>query len=520
MRHQPPSTPPPWAVRIRAERETRGWGKRAMARQLLGALEAPLQERRISSLARQLGYWEAGTHYPRDWAPWFARAFGVDEAELFGTASPAPTFGKTLTRLMAWRGVHLRELAETAGCDVSDLVMISNDLVLPSRPLAERLDTALDAQGKLIALVPAESASSVPPGLPAVSVEETIRLDDEDDMERRRLLLAALGLGAGALGSSGEPVRQLLADALDSEPRTLEEWHLAYLDHRYGLASRSPAQVRDALIIDLIAVRRQLATAGPREKPELERVVAALSTVLANALTRLGEDGAAIRWWRTAKAAADRSEDLDLRLMVRAEEAGCGLYGQRPPAMVLHLAEQAGHLADGPARSGLVMAGCHRAKALALEDRREEAHRALADVTELLSGQVPAAEHGYSDQILISSFHFAQSWVYARTGDEGPAADARARVLETPGLDYQYRTNVGLHEAQCTVIKGGVDTGVRQAADILAELPAQQRSHVIGETGRAVLRAVPVEQRQRAAVRELREVLAQTAPSPALGSGA
>ncbi|MGI5162986.1 hypothetical protein ACQEU3_01350 [Spirillospora sp. CA-253888] len=520
MHHQPPPVPPPWAVRIRAERETRGWSKRGMARRLLQVMGAPVQERRICSLTRQLQAWEAGKHFPRDWTTWFARAFDIDEAELFGVAKDEPTFGQILTRFMAWRGVHLRELAGTVGCGATELAMITHGLRAPSSLLAERLDAALDAEGDLIVHAPEPGsgpAAPVSPAPPAVSLEETVHPDDGDDMERRRLLLAALGLGAGTLGATGEPVRQLLAGVLDGEPRTLEEWHLAYLDHRHGLARRPPAQVRDGLLVDLVSVQRQMSTAGQRDLPELERVVAALATVLANALTRLGEDGAAIRWWRTAKAAADRSEDLDLRLMVRAEEAGCGLYGQRPPGMILHFVEQAERLADGHARSGLVMSGCHRAKALALEDRREEARRALTDVTELLSGPIPATEHGYCEQILVSSFHFAQSWVYARTGDEGPAAEARARVLKTPGLDYQYRTNIGLHEAQCALVNGDIDAGARRAAEILAELPVQQRSHVISETGRAVLRIVPPEQRRRNSVQQLREVLT---PPPALGSGA
>ncbi|HEY4853965.1 MAG TPA: hypothetical protein VII22_24530 [Streptosporangiaceae bacterium] len=78
-------------------------------------------------------------------------------------------------------------------------------------------------------------------------------------------------------------------------------------------------------------------------------------------------------------------------------------------------------------------------------------------------------------------------------------------------LDYQYAANVRLHEALCTVTNGGIDTGARQAADILAALPSGQHSHMITETGKTVLRAVPLEKRQLPAVREFREVLATTA---------
>jgi tetratricopeptide (TPR) repeat protein len=77
---------PPWAVRLLAEREARGWNKREMARQLLRA--AGYQHGSVDSLARQIRDWEAGKHRPRTWQRAYAAAFGRDEAELFDGTDP------------------------------------------------------------------------------------------------------------------------------------------------------------------------------------------------------------------------------------------------------------------------------------------------------------------------------------------------------------------------------------------------------------------------------------------------
>ena len=85
-------------------------------------------------------------------------------------------------------------------------------------------------------------------------------------------------------------------------------------------------------------------------------------------------------------------------------------------------------------------------------------------------------------------------------------------MLASQGRDYQYAANVRLHEALCTVVNGGAESGARQAAGILATLPAAQRSDMITETGQMVLRAVPADQRHHPAVHDLAALTA--APPP------
>jgi transcriptional regulator with XRE-family HTH domain len=333
----------------------------------------------------------------------------------------------------------------------------------------------------------------------------------DDDVERRAALelLATLGIGSAALAATGEPVRQALAQTVSSEPRDLDYWQLACADHLHGLRTRPPVQVRDALIVDLLALSRQLRIADANTGIELRRVVAMLSMHHANALSRLGEHGAAIHWWRTARAAADASGDRGLRLVTRSEEAGFGLYGQRDLQTVLRLLDQARSIAGDSQSVFLADQRGTRAKALALLGRHGEAIRevhAFADLAGTAPPGNPIPGFWRADSV-----YFAESWVYAHAGDEGPADQARDRVLSYNYLDYQYATNVRLHEALCTVVGGGTDTGARQAVQILATLPPARHSQMITETGRMVLRAVPPEQWNRPAVRDLH---ALTSPLP------
>lgn len=504
---------PLWAIRLRAEREARGWGKRRMARQLLTTVGAPLDETRIRSLTRQLRHWETGRHFPRDWASWLAETLDVDETELFGSDHALPTFGKTMYRYMVVQHVRLTDLAQRLGIGIAELARISDDVIPPSPSLAGRLDALLNADGRLAALAPEPAPE--PPAVPPGTVDITGSPDDWDDMERRRLLQGAIGLGAAAF--TPDAVRRLADLTLTAEPRDLDDWHLACADHLYAIRTRPPADVRDELLFDLLTVQRHIEAPDTNDVTELQRVKAGLSILHANVLTRLGEHGPALRWWRTAREAADASGDLDLRVLVREAEAGFGLYGQRDPETVLQLTQKTRRLAGDKPSLGLALVTTTEAKALSLLGRHSEAESAMHGLRHAApdnapSGLIPA--YWTSDQV-----HFTESWVYAGAGEETRADEARDRVLAHTFLDYQYAANVRLHEAKCTVVNGGVDLGARQAATVLDVLPPALRSHMITETGNTVLRSVPLGQRDRPAVREFWEMLVKTAPRPALTSG-
>ncbi|MFP3962442.1 hypothetical protein SMC26_08950 [Actinomadura fulvescens] len=353
-----------------------------------------------------------------------------------------------------------------------------------------------------------------------VDISTTPDTGDEDDVKRRAALqlITTLGITAGTWGT--EPFRHLLDLALTAEPRDLDEWHLACVDHLHALRTRPPVQAREDLVIDLLALGCQLQTSPPTaDRIELRRVEAALAMLHAHLLTRLGDHGAAIRWWRTARAAADHTGDLDLRMMIRCEEAGIGLYGQREVGTVLTLVQSAERAAgDAPSFWKADLAGT-RAKALTLLGRHDQAMEAL----NLYAGYGGPDSRGgiFPTLWVFDQVHFAQSWVYASAGNEAAADTARELVLSGPaghrlGGASPYAVNVRLHEALCTIVNGGIDHGARQASTVLDQVPVSARTHLSTATGNMALEAVPSEQRDAPAVREFREVLAKTAPVPAL----
>jgi transcriptional regulator with XRE-family HTH domain len=350
-----------------------------------------------------------------------------------------------------------------------------------------------------------------------VSAADLFGLDDPSlrvggDMERRRLLLASVGLGAFAASASLTALTDL---ALTSEPRDLADWQLAVADHLHAIRTRPPAQARDDLVVDLLRLRQQLNRAG-RDGADLRRVLASLAALYGGLLTRLGEHGAALRWWRTACHAADDAADLELRLLVRAESAGFGLYGQRDPATVLRLLDDAERIAGRSRSVWRADLNSTRAKALSLLGRHAEARAAV----HVLLDTVPDAAPGSPIPTLWTAdqAHFAESWVLAAAGDEAGTSRARDRVLSYTG-DYQYIANVNLHGALCTVISGGTAAGARRAAEVLDGLPPGYRSQMITETGRRVLAAVPRADQDSPAARDLAAVIVSTAPASAQLAG-
>lgn len=412
----------------------------------------------------------------------------------------AETFGQLLHRL---RGdISLREIARRSNVSPTYVFEVEKDRKTPSEKVAAALDTALNADGKLVTALhsrPVKQIGLHSPAEPKSPIDEQTD-DKEDTTKRRRLLQLAAGVGAGTLGMH-ESARQLLDLSLNTH-RSIEDWDLTITDHLHALRTLPPHQVAHDLTVDLLALHAQIDHPHPADETrELYRVAAVLACVQANALTRIGDHGAAIRWWYTARTAADTAKDLHVRLLVRGEEAIHGLYGQRAPDTVLTLIHKARHITPRP-WPRLVAA---EAKTLAMLGRHHEAVTALHHLLDL-------TEHGISGDTLgwwkPDQIPFAHSWVYATAGNETAADAARDHVLNiTPEHSYQYRINVRLHEAICTVAQGGTTAGARQATQLITSLPSVYRTNHVLETGRRVLRLVPLDQRKHPAASDLRAVL-------------
>ncbi|PZG44153.1 hypothetical protein C1I98_17625 [Spongiactinospora gelatinilytica] len=247
-------------------------------------------------------------------------------------------------------------------------------------------------------------------------------------MERRRLIqAAALGIGLTTMENQ-ERVRQLLA--LSDERRSVEDWERTCEDLLQGLRVQPAARNKETIGIELEALLRERQRASPVRREDLLRIQAALAALYANALGRLSEHQAALRWWRTARQSADASKDQHLAIGVRATEAGNALYGQRSPGVVLELTRAAYGIAKGVPSWGPVYVLCARARAAAVLQRHDEALAALRQAEALVGGAelpVPSVMPSYWSDACPAEW--TASFVYARIGDEARSEQARAAVF-------------------------------------------------------------------------------------------
>lgn len=80
---------PPWAVRLRTEREGRSWAVPEMARQLRQAAGGTLPD--MDSLVRMIKKWEAGKHLPGErYQLLYAKALGLTRERIFGVREGDP----------------------------------------------------------------------------------------------------------------------------------------------------------------------------------------------------------------------------------------------------------------------------------------------------------------------------------------------------------------------------------------------------------------------------------------------
>ena len=248
-------------------------------------------------------------------------------------------FGRELRRLMAVRGVGVRELARRVPCNPGYLSNLRNGNKRPSRQIAARLDEVLDAGGGLVALAAGSFADHDAP------------LD-----EVTRLRLDALSAGQ---------LDELISHLGD-------QWHaLVKTDNLLG-----PRHALDAVRVYLGVISAVLRAA----RPPIRRQVLALGARYAESAAWLHEDAGDLpsaRYW-TGRSMEWAIEGGD-RLMVswtlfrRSQQA----MPARDPAQVAGLASAARRGARGLPGPMLAAILQQEAHAHALDGAEKDCHKTL-----------------------------------------------------------------------------------------------------------------------------------------------
>ncbi|MEU4555922.1 helix-turn-helix domain-containing protein [Micromonospora violae] len=398
-------------------------------------------------------------------------------------------FGDTLRQHRKAAGWSLRKFAELTAYDFGYLGQIERGDRPANAAVVAAYDRALSAGG-------------------ALEVAYGSRQAGEKDV-RRRSVLQAMGALAAAPAvdrlAGWEALRQGLSAAVDVD---FDEWTQIVADHGRGYYSRPRDQLLAQLGRDLTVLQHQIAANDGQQRPLLLRVASRLSVIVALSLNACGQTVLAGRWRASAHRIADGSGDADTRVLTRAWDVVNGCYDGRTPTTVVALADDVLPLLGGRPSAATCGLLAGRAQALSLAGRHAEAVasvRALADQVEALPATVTVDVEslwGWPEHRL----RHTESWVYAHAGDQHAAETAQQRALELyPPSQQRLRTQVQLHQAAALCRNGHIPDGLRLAADLLDQLPAEQHNELVRAVARQVATAVPEAERHRPVYAELVE---------------
>ncbi|MFD0740758.1 hypothetical protein ACFQ1L_01360 [Phytohabitans flavus] len=335
----------------------------------------------------------------------------------------------------------------------------------------------------------------------------------ESSVQRRILLQQVLATLAVGPGHAVDAVREGLAASLPERPAgelDVAEWASVAQDYEHAYYNQSPRALVLDLAADLADLQRDLGAAAEPVRPELSRIAALLTTLMAMSLVNLGQFRSARRWWRTARHAADSSTDTAIRVLVRSHDATHAIYEQRPLRLALHRADEAIAISGRSVHPGTAEALGARAQMLALLGRAGEARDAIEHLNQAFN-RLPTAVT--STATILSGWPQRRLWhttsyVHTHLGDVNEAATAQEQALALiPGTAPRSRAQIQLHAARRLIQAGHITDGTRHAQAILTALPTPQRTALVTGVARQVLDAVPGKERSRPAVKELDELL-------------
>lgn len=284
------------------------------------------------------------------------------------------------------------------------------------------------------------------------------------EVVKRRGLLTGLAAGVVAPMAVSELIHHGFAAALDGRDAE-EEWteRAVNLGRDYMQVGASELQTR--LAGDLVVVQQHLGT------PVMWGVAARMLTTYGKTT---GEADEAVRWYRLAAVAADRSGDTDLRVWVRGRAAlALGYEGARLP--VAHdLAEQAIALSD-QASLGRLNALMARAHVAGIRGDRASALRDLDQARRVFDR---AGSHEQISDFAVPEWRMATftSMLLSRLGDPRAVEAQDAADATRPATLPRFATHIEMHRGLMMAKAGDRAGGVTYAREALSALPPERHS--------------------------------------------
>jgi hypothetical protein len=334
---------------------------------------------------------------------------------------------------------------------------------------------------------------------------EAVDVEDDEDMERRRLLqsLAALGIVTSPATRALESVRGSVGSVFtQNDSDHLSDWEETAIEYGYAYLSVSPVNLISDLAADLVAIRSIVARIASHD-PDYRgwcRVGGVLSGLMAKILSNLGNARESRQWWNTAQHVTDESGDLNLSMWIRGERIIHGLYEHRPAQVLFRQIATALDFAHGHACAGLASVSSARAQLLVLSGDHTSAEEELSRTGDILD-RLPSAVTTDTGSVMgwgEDRLRYTDTWVYAHMGNEHKTDQAARRALQLyPDSDHRSPAQIGLLQAFARIQHGDIGEGIRHAQTVYQTMHSGQSTTMVDALARQVLIGIPVKARDR-----------------------
>jgi transcriptional regulator with XRE-family HTH domain len=291
----------------------------------------------------------------------------------------------------------------------------------------------------------------------------------EDCMQRRGLIAGAVGAGIIGPAAAGELIREGFNSALKRRDAD-ETWRARVVGYGRDYMAIGASQLQQRLEGDLVILQQQLGT--PAMWASASRLLAVYGKTSANPQEAIG-------WYRLAVKAADRSEDLPVRIWVRGRAAIALAYEGASLPVAQQLADQAIALSDRPSigRLNALVAKAHVAA------NRSDLHGAVAadEAARRVFDRVASPDAEISD-FAVPPWRMAtfRSMLWARLGDVRRGEQAQDEADDgRPAELVRFATHIELHRGLMMAHAGDRQGGLEYARAAMHALRAERRSQTL-----------------------------------------